>query len=149
MREELKNKISDFRLSLDELYWKILMLKNTTYLYNSSENVRLAKAWLGEILNEMGFETPYLPVSSIDEIQPRTDEAVRKETQKDKTKLELINDYRTHLNDILEHLRLFGLELSETYDYLVMEHFKNAYSDLIRAKFFLGFEIGYMRDSEQ
>lgn len=136
--QELKNKVIALRIEIDKLAndvnSRFIDYGNVKLAHTS---VKLAKAWLGELLAKLGSETPYTPADSVFTIPPTAD--VSNEAPKlYKSQLDCINACGSRLIELIE-------EVGNVEGVFYESYFTRCKAHLIEAKFLLGFELAEMR----
>lgn len=140
--QELKDKVVALRIEIDKLANQIDSGHGNVKLAHTS--VKLAKAWLGELLTKLGSETPYTPANSVFTIPPTAD--VSNEAPKlYKSKLDCINACRSRLIELIEEIDFFIADNEKNLTYQMQDIIMVSQDKLIEAKFLLGFELSEMR----
>lgn len=139
-----------------------LSSKETNKAYDS---LILAKAWLGKVLEELGSETPYANDGNrkeVSDIEPAADKAdMYKNVQggsqvpsasgelvlnfHKKTHIEKVDWLREEIKNLIENkLLVLNGPPSTTRELAIAR--TNSYNHLCEARFWLGFELGRIRD---
>jgi len=142
--------IDSERIQLDMLIQSVGSIKSEEYkddIRLAYNELRLAKCWLGKLKGALGTETPYKVVSEVKDI-PKTAEVYEGDIPSISTedKLNAVNFLRKVILERIDALFTLGNIIS--YEGLGTEEVQHAIKHLHQARFYLGFELGNMRDSQ-
>lgn len=169
----MKERINELRVQIDGLAQltkelkpinkligqAVYTAKNPTVKINSKEiekavdSLYLAKAWLGKILGELGNENPYKSgYKTKEDIEPTAD--VNDEVPfgdsegnlwRDKNHIEKVDWLREEIKKLVEQLKPYSREGEMSYKTIYEEY---SWKELQLARFWLGFELGRIRDNK-
>jgi hypothetical protein len=122
---------------------------------NTTNSLYLAKAWLGKILGELGDKTPYLndgKRKTVDDIEGVSDRANHNDKVSnhyhlpypEMSYIEKVDWLREEIKYIIENAEDF----SENIDYIQLEQ-GFVYKYLCEARFYLGFELQRIKETEK
>lgn len=118
-------------------------------LYECHKSLRLAKAWLGKILEELGEETPYKndgKRKDVKDIEPTADKSAKVMFGRDMSYIEKIDLLREEIKEIKQDLNDFSINLDFCdYD----EKIELVQNYLTEARFHLGFELQIIKEQEE
>lgn len=145
----MKDEIKELITKIDTTANTVKELKTSSrHLAATYDYLTFAKAWLGKTLGELGEPTPYQNDGkrvSVEDIEPVANhtESIFSLTGS------LISDV-DNLRQYIEELSKTVFELTETNKNTLTQkaniYSANCFSDLTRAKMWLGFELGRIRD---
>ena len=134
------------------------LAQESTVTYHSSEleqaanSLRLAKAWLGELLGSMGEESPYKNDGnrkSVEDIEIETDTFPSDmHDTSGRTHVEIVDWLTEEIKGITKEMSStdWGLESDNgTFNELILD---SVYRHLKEARFWLGFELGRIRNAQ-
>lgn len=159
------NKIKEIRVNLDGLS-KLTQASNgseiggTREMFEASESLLMSKAWLGKILEEMKVESPYPKDGerhSVKDIEPTADVAISTEVQRETAKdlggvysfdtlnqIEKIDNLRQSIQVEINNIKEIDT-FEETREFAIAR--TNAYNYACEARFYLGFELARIRET--
>lgn len=146
----IEDSIVELRLQADAIVYNLENdLARSAEITKASNSLKMAKAWLGKLLGLMGRETPYKNDGNRhkrSDIEPAADTVKRGLPLGDRNQVERVDYLREKL-----------AELQKTYDALCESHDSTHISvstalvsvlqHFAEARFWLGFELGRLRDS--
>ena len=167
--EQLKSKHEEYKKEYDRI--DKATSKNTEEIKEAIKSLKLSKAWLGKVLENLGSENPYgSGYKTVEDIVPETDKAetvcgimgIDGETPRLKAvdtftlNGKIMNEYsqmshiekvdwlRTEIKGLIDNTTDF----SQTIPEIELEQ-RFAYKCLQEARFWLGFEMGRIRDESK
>ena len=129
------------------------MTVNSEEIKEAVKSLKLSKAWLGKVLEQLGNENPYgSGYKTVEDIVPTADVASRIEDypvapdhwpdgEVYKSHIEKVDWLRTEIKRLVEKLVIMQIE-NKTY-------YNTIYQYLSEARFWLGFELGRVRDESK
>lgn len=129
---------------------------NSEEIKEAVKSLKLSKAWLGKILEQLGNENPYgSGYKTIEDIVPATDVAKEikdypvapdhwPEGEVSKSHIEKVDWLRTEIKRLIDNTTDYSQEVPE----IELEQ-GFAYKYLCEARFWLGFELGRVRDESK
>lgn len=133
---------------------RILPSNNSGEILEAIKSLKLSKAWLGKVLERLGSENPYgSGYKTVEDIVPETDKVtgvpltIQEAIDYNKmSHIEKVDWLRTEVKSAL--LKLQTIEL--LYDEAVAGDFTRVVEQhLTEARFWLGFEMGRIRDESK
>lgn len=155
--EELKKRYEDYKKKYDEI--DRASSTNTTEIKEAVKSLKLSKAWLGKVLERLGSENPYgSGYKTVEDIEPTADKATEiiikqnlynslisegeiKQSWNEKSHIEKVDWLRTEIKQLIEKLVITQIE-NKAYHNTVYQY-------LSEARFWLGFEMGRIRDESK
>lgn len=138
--------IKRIRVRMDEVLQFLHEGVFTNNLTMSYEHLRMSRAWLGLVLGDMGQDTPYKQAEKPIQIPQRADKFVFKKENSNSpfkdglSELEFCNVMRTETQKVKNRIERLKTPAKAKVSK------QNALNDLQRAFFYLGFELGDIRD---
>ena len=159
--DELAREFKSYPIIIMDHAPEILSPSINFNLYECHKSLRLAKAWLGKVLGELGEETPYKnngKRKEVKDIEPPADKAeIIKFPIKDSIKLPSGNVYewglsyiekidwlREEIKNVLGEINFSGTVWSNT-----IVCFMNVINHLHEARFHLGYELQKIKEQEE
>ena len=163
----MKDKIKELRIKIDGLSQLTKELKpfidglessKTMVIYNSTDSLLFAKAWLGKVLAELGTENPYKSgYNSKEDIQPTADVANHNDKVSvhyelpyyEMNHIQKVDFIRTEIEKLVLELKDLGSPPNPPLLNREMSIARtNAYTHLCEAKFWLGFELERIKNEK-
>ena len=135
---------------------RILPSYNSTEILEAVKSLKLSKAWLGKVLEQLGNENPYgSGYKTVEDIVPTADVASRiedypvapdhwPEGEVYKSHIEKVDWLRTEIRRLIDNTTDYSKEVPE----IELEQ-GFVYKYLCEARFWLGFELGRVRDESK
>lgn len=175
----IKERIKELRLEIDHLSKAVNPFhkgqhNHTTrrvslispFLRNTFHNLRLAKAWLGSAMREIGGDNPYAQADgnrkTVEDITPTAESAkrVREVDWRNGNIIEILDGFREEIATVRGEVSNIYLDSMNARDHsrqanrwVVLEHkyqvadfLRHAHKHLSEARFELGFALGRIKD---
>ncbi len=161
MEEMFRNSNGELFIPLDA---EGVFIQNTSELQLCSNSLRLAKARLGKILGLLGEATPYQndgKRKTVADIEPASDKAIlgfegyghafkTKQSYVEKIDWlrEKVGKTRQECDDVIDEINQKHSTQGDRETFNLFIHCSNCLSELDNARFYLGFELGQIRDGK-
>jgi hypothetical protein len=137
-----------------------------SFLRNTFHNLKLAKAWLGLVMEEIGGDNPYAQADgnrkTVEDITPTAESAkrVREVDWGNGNIIEILDGFREEIGTVKEEVNFLYLHKMNTievhrqidrlgrleYNYQVTDFLRHAHKHLSEVRFELGFASGRIKD---
>jgi hypothetical protein len=157
MEEMFRNSNGELFIPLDT---EVGFIQNTSELQLCSNSLRLAKARLGKILGLLGEATPYQndgKRETVADIEPASDKATLSSHRYAETipyiaKIDWLREEvgktRKECDDVIDEINQKHSTQGDRETFNLFIHCSNCLSELDNARFYLGFELGHIRDGK-
>lgn len=139
--------IDSIRITIDRLIQNAVVIKTSAETTLAWRSLQMAKSWLGKMKGELGSQTPYAVADKAENIPPTAEVYEGELRTSGYAKLDAINWMRQEIESVTNDVK--SLNKYEPLAAMVENYRNHALQHLSEARFWYGFELANIRESEK